>query len=185
MRLNWKQWDVYFLLIIFVSISSVFLLNYIVDPLWCFDHSIVIGHYQSGFDERQQKTNWLTFHDVDFDTVIFGDSRVTNLDPHWIAGQAFNYSSSSMKPTEFPEYLRYASERSKSPISVVVLGLSFHQTNSGSENTFENPEFYIEKSKSAGYRWKSLLSANLVFYSLNAIRTEQGKNQQSLYLRKG
>ncbi len=183
MQFNWKKWNIFVLLIFFLSISSVFLLNYFVDPLWCFNHSI-IGCYQRGFDERQQKTNWLTFHDVDFDTVIFGDSRVTYMDPQKMPNPAFNYSSSSMKPVEFPEYLRYASARSKSPISVVVIGMSFHQTNGSTENTFERPEFYIEKSKSIGYRWKSLLSAKLSFYSFSAIRAELEKDPHNLYIRK-
>ena len=33
--------------------------NYIVDPLWMFDHSNKFNQKQDGFDERQQKTNYI------------------------------------------------------------------------------------------------------------------------------
>ena len=185
MRFNWKKWNIFVLLLFFIFISPVISLNYIVDPMWSFNHSIVIGQRQAAFDERQQKTNWLTFHSEDFNTVIFGDSRVTYLEPHSMPSKAFNYSLSSMRPVEFPAYLSYASQRSKSPIDVVVLGLSFHQTNASNEMTYKKPEFYIKKSNELGYRLELLLSAKLALYSLELIKDKQKKSPQDFYLRKG
>ena len=152
--------------------SSIALLNYIVDPYWCFGHRIAIGKLQSGFDERQQKTNWLTFQGGDYDTLIFGSSRVTYLDTRDVPGKAYNYSSSSMKPIEFTDYAKHFIAKNKGPVRSIILGLSFFETNGKTKNTFDDPTNYIERASEAGFRYRSLLSFKLLKESISAIRND-------------
>lgn len=152
--------------------SLVALLNYIVDPYWCFDHKIIIGKLQGGFDERQQKTNWLTFQGGKYDTLIFGSSRVTYLDTRDVPGKAFNYSTSSMRPSEFSGYARHFQEANKATVKSIILGLGFFETNGATETTFEAPSSYIDKALEVGSRYKSLLNFYLLRQSLSAIKND-------------
>jgi len=153
-----------------ILIVPIPLLNYLVDPYWCFNHEILIGRYQAGFDERQQKTNFLTFNNHAYDTFIFGNSRVTYTDPRDVPGKAFNFSTSSMRSSEFLPYLRFASERNPQTISTVILGVSFYETNEATPETFSPPEYYIERSASFGYRYRTLFSMSLFRRSLSNIK---------------
>jgi hypothetical protein len=165
--------------------SFVAILNYIVDPFWCFEHEVPFGRYQAMFDERQQKTNYLAFREVDFDTVILGNSRVTYMDPRSIPGRTFNYSASSMKPYEFLPYLRFAARRSASPLNTIILGISFVDTNAQFRPTFDSPEEYIARATSWGFRYKSLLNVELLRYSVASIRRELQGSYHDSYLREG
>ncbi len=150
----------------------VALFNYMVDPLWCFDHYWPFGRYQTAMNERQQKTNYLTFHYVSCDTLVLGSSRLLPLDPEDIPGQVFNYSFGAGLPVEFPAYARYAQERSSKPIERVILGLSFFETNLSEKRAFASPEMYIQESKSLFYRYRTLLSLRVLRYAFfNAKRT--------------
>lgn len=159
--------------------------NYIVDPFWCFEHEVPYGRYQTGFDERQQKTNYLAFREVDFDTVIFGNSRVTYMDPRTVPGRAFNYAVSSMQLREYLPYLQFVAFRNTSHLDTVILGMSFHQTNANSELSYETPEEYIAKASSSGFRYKSLLSIELLRNSIASIRREYRGDYHNVYIREG
>ena len=180
---RWKRWCCVVLLYVSVFLGIVVIVNYCVDQLWCFDHPISCGRYQTGFEERQQKTNWLTFHYSDFDTIVIGDSRLTYLDPFYLPGKAFNYSASSLKAWEYPEYLEYFAERNKFPVNRVILGFSFFQTNRSFQDGHERPSWYIENAKSPGYRYRSLVDMSLFVYSLKAIKRDFTGDIQDQYLR--
>ncbi|NLM70994.1 MAG: hypothetical protein GX181_03400 [Synergistaceae bacterium] len=155
-----------------ILIVPVPLLNYMVDPYWCFDHEILIGRYQTGFDERQQKTNFLTFNNHAYDTLILGNSRVTYTDPRDVPGNAFNFSTSSMRSSEFLPYLRFISEGDTKPIITMVLGLSFAETNGANPGSFSHPEEYVKNAALPGYRYRTLFSMSLLRRSLSNIKRD-------------
>ena len=84
--------------------------NYIVDPLWMFDHSNKFNQKQDGFDERQQKTNYIYFKSKGyFDGILLGSSRATFVNQNDFKNMnIFNYSSSSMQPFEYKGYIDFA-----------------------------------------------------------------------------
>ncbi len=169
-----------------ILIVPIPLLNYLVDPYWCFDHEIPIGRYQTGFDERQQKTNFLTFNKGAFDTLILGSSRVTYTDTRDVPGRAFNFATSSMRSTEFLPYLRFASERNAQPFSTVILGVSFYETNEANSETFSPPKEYMEKAASPGYRYRKLFSMSLLRRTLSNIMLDLlAKDRNDSYKREG
>ena len=81
--------------------------NYIVDPLWMFDYSNKFNQKQDGFDERQQKTNYIYFKSQgNFDGILLGSSRATFVNQNdFIDMNIFNYSSNSMQPFEYKGYI--------------------------------------------------------------------------------
>ena len=113
MKSFWRRRILMIIGMAFLVCFFVALPNYIVDPFWCFQHSILFGRYQTMFDERQQKTNYLAFREVDFDTVILGNSRVTYMDPRNVPGRAFNYAVSSMQLYEYLPYLQFVADSYK------------------------------------------------------------------------
>jgi hypothetical protein len=175
---------------IFVTLTTtaffcclVAVVNYAVDPLWCFNHPVLIGRYQNGFDERQQKTNWLTFHDVSYDTLILGSSRVAYLDPRCVPGKAFNYAASSMRPEEFPGYADYIKTKNSRPVETVILGLGFFETNASMKKS-KNPSWYIRQANSFS-RYTSLFTGNLLNISVNAIKRDLRGNIHGSYFYDG
>ncbi len=161
----------------------VALINYSVDPLWCFNHRVPIGKYQNGFDERQQKTNWLTFHNVSYDTLILGSSRVAYLDPRCVPGQAFNYATGSMRPEEFLKYADYFKKRNSSPVKNIILGLSFFETNASMEST--SPSWHIDRANSLFFRYTTLFTGNIINKSINAIKRDLKRDIHGTYLYEG
>jgi len=45
-------------------------INFFMDPLWCFSLSHRFNQKQDDFNERQQKTNYITFHDFNYPGII-------------------------------------------------------------------------------------------------------------------
>ncbi|MCF4151115.1 hypothetical protein L2W58_04805 [Dethiosulfovibrio sp. F2B] len=180
---GWKSFLLVTLLTATAFCGTVAGINYMVDPLWCFDHEVLLGKNQPMFDERQQKTDWLTFHDVDYDTLIFGNSRVSYLDSREVPGRAFNYSCGSMRSTEYLDYAKYAKEIQGGSIKCILLGVSFYDTNMAIKTTFKDSSWYIDRANSVGFRYRSLLSLNLMLYSLEAIKRDADKNTHDAYFR--
>ena len=185
MKNFWKSRSILIIFSAAIVLSVVLLINYTIDPFWSFQHVVPIGRYQPMFDERQQKTNYILFRDLNFDTVIFGNSRVTYMNPLTVPGSAFNYSASSMKPDEFLPYLRFVASKSLSPIKKVILGLSFVDSNATSRPAFDPPELYIRKAQSWGFRYKSLANLALLRYSLGCVQRDFSGNYHDSYVRSG
>ena len=186
MKIFYKKRVLQIFVVAVILIVPIPLLNYLVDPYWCFDHEILIGRYQAGFDERQQKTNFLTFNKGAFDTLILGSSRLTYTDTRDVPGRAFNFATSSMRSKEFLPYLRFASERNAQPFSTVILGLSFYETNEANLETFSPPEEYIKNAASPGYRYRTLFSMSLLRRTLSNIMLDLlAKDRNNLYEREG
>ena len=183
MKIFWKRRAIQILASAFLLTLPVALVNFIVDPYWCFHHEIPIGQYQKGFDERQQKTNFLAHNTFDFDTILLGNSRVSYTDPLSVPGRAFNYSTSSMRSWEFLPYLTFAASRSPSPISTVVLGLSFADASMRGASSFDPPEEYVAKARSFGFRYKNLFDLKLFRRSISYILQERRGLERDDYVR--
>ena len=146
------------------------IVNYIIDPLWCFNKNIAFGENQDGFNERQQKTNKITFTPFDYDTLIIGSSRTTYINQNDFEGtHAFNYACSNMDPYEYNGYIEYAKKINKKPFKKIIIGVDFFRTNEKNPSQFENPIFYINKSNSFLYRLKNLISLDALRFSLGNV----------------
>ena len=127
-----------------------------IDPLWLFDHAHPYNSIQAGFNERQQKTNHLTFTKQQYSSLVLGSSRVTYIDQQEFSpGPTYNYAVNNMLPYEYADYIDYAVQCNGQDFEVIYIGLDFYTTNRNLTlpNRFEDPSFYIQAANKFGYRF--------------------------------
>jgi len=162
-------------------LALVALFNYLMDPLWCFDHCNRWNGRQIGFNERLQKTNLVTFRDFPYRSLLIGSSRVAALNQNDFTGAgAFNYAAATMIPAEYGEYIRYARERRGRDFETILIGMDFFGSNASYKKTFEAPERYFETSNSFLYRYRMLLTGDTLSYSVSNLKAN-GKQVRGTY----
>lgn len=169
--MQYKRWFYLTLLIILIPLLSCGAFNYYIDPLWNFNHANQYNLIQMPFNERQQKTNYITFHEFDYDTLILGSSRTTYIDQNDFKGhKAYNYAVSNMLMDEYYDYIEYAKKMRGQDFEYIIIGLDFMATNKNIPREFEAPSFYINNTNQFGYRYSTLISLDTLKYSLQNYR---------------
>jgi hypothetical protein len=154
--------------------APILTFNYIVDPLWLFQHENEWNSIQQGFNERQQKVNKLTYSNKSYDALLLGSSRSTYVNQHHFQGlNVFNFAVSSMYIEEYKGYLDYAKKLNGKPIDYVFLGLDFFATNKYRQIENQAPSFFIDQTNSYLYRFKSLASFETLGKSLEVYRSSK------------
>lgn len=171
--MNAKKWIKIFTLLSIMGIGVVGGINYLIDPLWNFTHKFSYNNKQKGFDERQQKTNYINCRDIDnYDGVLLGSSRTTHIhQTDFDNMNIFNYASSSMRPYEYKGYIDLFKRKKQKELKYIIIGADFYGITKPIDVKFEEPEFYINKTESLGYRYKMLFSLDGLKKSLKNIRT--------------
>lgn len=144
-------------------------INYIFDPLWMFDHSNKLNQKQEGFDERQQRTNYIYFKsEAKFDGILLGSSRATFVNQNdFVNMNIFNYASSSMQPFEYKGYIDFAKKVKGQDLKYIIIGSDFYGSGIPKDVKFEKPEFYINNTLNFAY--KSLFSFDVIKKSIKNI----------------
>jgi hypothetical protein len=156
-----KKWLIATLILILLPLAALAGFNYYIDPLWNFDHANPYNGIQASFDERQQKTNYVTFNDFNYNALILGSSRTSYIDQNDFYGcKAYNYAVNNMLMEEYQGYVDYARQKKGSSFDYIFLGLDFFTTNRNLklDNQFNPPAYYIGQANTRGYRYKTLLS---------------------------
>lgn len=158
--MNAKKWIKIFMLLSIIGIGIVGGINYLIDPLWNFTHKFSYNNIQKGFDERQQKTNYINCRDIDnYDGVLLGSSRTTHIhQTDFDNMNIFNYASNSMRPYEYKGYIDFFKRKKLKELKYIIIGADFFDISKPIDVMFEKPEFYINKTESLGYRYKMLFS---------------------------
>ncbi|WDP88918.1 MAG: hypothetical protein HUN04_03895 [Desulfobacter sp.] len=149
---------------LFFCLSSIFLLNWAVDPLWyCGGNKI--GDHNYGFDERIAKTNLLLTKLDKVDAIIFGSSVTTVLNPNLIKGyNCFNLSFSAGQIEEFLAFAKYLKKRGLNPKKIFVeVNFSFAKPNKTSI-----PEFILKDQNPPGLV-SSYLSFDALMFSIKTL----------------
>ena len=182
--MNTKQWiKIWFL--ISSSIPFIILFNYVVDPNWTFAHANILNSKQKGFNERQQKTNFIYFNGLqDYDGLLLGSSRSTYINQNDFDGlNIYNYALNSMFPSEYKEYIAFAKKVKGRNFKYIIIGMDFFGTNAKTESLeFETPQFYIANTQSPYYRYKMLFSYDTAKFSLKNIKNVY-RDSQHFYRR--
>lgn len=84
-----------------------------------------------------------------------------------VGHKAYNYSVSGMLMEEYNGYTEYAKLKNGGDFDYIVIGLDFFVTNKNLklENEYHPPSYYINQANGFGYRYKLLLSADILEYS--------------------
>lgn len=141
--------------------------NYYIDPLWNFNHKNDYNTYQIGFDERQQKTNYITSRPFNYDSLLLGTSRVTYMDQtQFKENNVYNYSLSELHINEYGPFIEYAKKQKKSPFDKIYMELYFESFRKG-ESRFKDPNLFFENSENPFYRYTSLFSYSTMKRSID------------------
>lgn len=154
------------LIIIFISY-----INYIVDPLWLFNHSNKLNQKQGSYDERQLKTNYLYYRlKNNFDGILLGSSRATYINQNDFENmKIFNYSSGAMQPYEYKYYIDFAKKIKGEDLKYIIIGSDFFGTKTIDKKFRINPNEYINNTVYTN-RYKFLLSIDTFNKSISNIR---------------
>jgi len=184
--MSYKKWLISALGLILLPLLAIAGFNCYIDPLWNFNHANRCNTIQASFDERQQKTNRVTFGKFDYDTLILGSSRVTYISQYDFAGhRAYNYSVSNMLLDEYYDYVEYAKLKNGRDFDYIIIGLDFYNTNRNLKREFHEPSFYINKANELAYRYKTLLSTDVLKYAVQNFKaSRQGVPQNFAYDRR-
>ena len=164
-----------FLRVVFISSFSIIFLvvsvNYIVDPLWLFNHSNRLNQKQGSYDERQLKSNYLYFKlKQNFDGILLGSSRATYVDQNdFVNMNIFNYSSGAMQPYEYKFYIDFAKKVKGKDLKYIIIGSDFFGTIALDKNIRINPDKYTKNITDLN-KYKSLFSINTFNKSISNIR---------------
>lgn len=174
----YKKWFVITLIIILLPLGALAAFNYYIDPLWNFRHSNPYNRIQTSFDERQQKTNFVSCGDFNYDALILGSSRTSYISQNDFTGcRAYNYAVNNMLMEEYKGYTDYARQKHGGSFKYIFVGLDFFTTNRNLQldNTFNPPSYYIARTNDFAYRYKTLFSTDVLKYSLqNYQNSRQG-----------
>jgi hypothetical protein len=163
--MTYKNWLYQTLLSLLLILFLVILINYFNDPLWVSDRDNFFNQKQKGFNERQQKSNKIFFTKEKYDSVMVGNSKVTYINQNQFkSGNLFNYAVSDMRPEEYYDYIEFFKEKNGDP-KYIILGIDFSSCLKRNIK-IQDPQFYIQNSKSPFYQYKQLLSYNTLIYSL-------------------
>lgn len=166
-----KKWIKINLFLLLGLLLTVSILNYTVDPFWCFEHQNNLNQYQKATNERQQKANYIYFTSKQYDTILLGSSRTTHMNRHAFKGMnVFNFSASSMRPQEYKTYIDFVIHDAKQPIQNIIIGTDFFGYLSSGRFICDNPSSIVRATKSPFYRWKLLFSYNTLSNTFKNIR---------------
>jgi hypothetical protein len=150
----------------------VFSINYFVDPANFFSHEHALNKWRISFDERLQKTAYLTnkLNVDDVDTLLFGSSRNTYYDQSNFEGMSvFNYSVSNGNPKEYLTFLGYAKSLKGESFDNILLALDFVGYGLNEKND-ESNALLIENIQTSYFLTK-YLSTDMFIHSLKTLKS--------------
>ena len=182
--MNGKTWIRVFVLTFFALATPVVVINYTIDPLLNFSHTNALNRKFEGFNERQQKTNYILNHHARYEGIILGSSRTTFINQNDFAGmQLFNYASSAMWPFEYQGYIDYVRQLKGGALKAVVIGGDFYGIMEPLKIEFEKPESYIARALDPLDPFRNLLSIDTFKYSLRTLRLNLRSKYRMYYER--
>jgi len=181
--MDYKNWVKKFSIISILGIFFIVFINFIIDPLWIFSHKSNFNKIQEGFDERQQKSNYVKNNGLkDIDGLLLGSSRSTFINQNdFYNMNIYNYALDSMYPFEYKGYIDFAKKIKGKDFKYIVIGADFYNTMLPKEKKFENPSFYIENTNSFIYKYKSFFSLDLLYKSLLNLKSSLFNNKLPIY----
>lgn len=162
------------MLFVFVSIGII-AINFINDPLLCFNYPNQFNTKRILFNERQQKVNYALHNKFDYDSLLIGSSRVAVINPDDFIGlNAYNFSAAGMTPMEFNDFIEFAKKVNGRDFKYIIIGLDFLGTNENYYNRATvKPQHYIEAAEDPLYRFKTLLSIRTLSFSLKNLSAQR------------
>ena len=167
-NINAKKWIKNFILISIVILVTVFIINFIKDPMMLTPFSTKINRHAKIVNERQQKINYITYNNTDYNGVIIGSSRATYLNPNFFNPdkKIYNLSYNGGILPEYKSFLDYFVKENDNEVKYIYFGIDFFQTVTAYKD-YDSAQNYVKNTEDNLYRIKTLISDDCLSYSLN------------------
>jgi len=186
--MNVKKWLLYTGSIVVFSLGSVFLVNYVVDPLWMYSFDNRFNSMQYSMDDRQLKTNKFYFRpEPEIDTLLIGSSRTSYIsEKAFKDNKVFNFAEDNLCLFEIKGTIEAAKQIHGKDFDTIIIGFDFFGSSKGGwikEQKIKRPSqlIYLEKASKPFYRFKSTLSFNTLKYSLINVKRYVTKRARITY----
>ncbi len=180
-----KKWIVVYIAFLFLFVSIIGVINYIIDPHWSFSHKNSLNQFQFPFNERQQKSNMVYFSGLKrYDGLLIGSSRTTFINQNdFYNMNIYNYALDSIYPFEYERYIEFAKESHGGDFKYIIIGADFYNTKKPKDIKFKNPDHYISNTKRFLYRYIMLFSLDTLKKSIENIEANISKKSPIYYSR--
>jgi hypothetical protein len=142
---------------------------------------------QSGFNERLQKSAYLTYSDTNqYNGVLLGSSRTTYYNSNdFLNKKIFNYSVSGIYPYEYGEFIDYLKKIKHQPtLEYIVLGVDFYGSQAQRKSKNKTVFTFRELEDKYTFIFKSLFNLKTLSHSLkNLKRWARNKTGNRSYTR--
>lgn len=172
--MNYKSFVFKILSIVFIVVFSAASFIYFIDPMWTFGHKHKYNDVQTVINERQQKTNQIKFLPFEYDTLLIGSSRSTYINEHEFSGMnVFNYAVSNISIQEYSSFIEYAKSERGREFDTIIIGLDFFKSSIKESSAKLSIDQYATEANKPFYRYKNLLSYDLLEYSWQNFKTSR------------
>ncbi|MFC4402953.1 hypothetical protein [Gracilibacillus xinjiangensis] len=165
--MSYKSFNIIFLVIILLGLGSVAGFNFFIDPLWTFQHNHKYNDVQVNINERQLKVNQIHFSkDFDYDTLLLGSSRTTYIHPGDFENMdVYNFAASDLSFKEYKSMIDFAKKEKGSEFERIIIGVDFNKSSMEQSAEDLTLDEYIDNATSPFYRYKNLLSLDVLNYA--------------------
>lgn len=161
-----KSFTITTLVLIAVCLLPIAVFNYLIDPMWTFGSNNKYNQVQTVINERQQKTNYLYFNNDQYDTLLIGSSRATYINQNEFSNRkVFNYAVADLSFKDYNHMIEFAKAQKGFNVDTIIIGVDFFKTSIAQTSADSNFDTYIDQAKEPFYRYKSLLSLDVLDYS--------------------
>lgn len=166
--MNKRKFVKFTLVYIFFITLFVISINFIVDPLYNWGVLKTFDFKKPDFDERIQKTNYLSNIDNNYDAVLIGNSRSTylNTKDFDLGVRVFNYSVNAMSVYEYEQVLQNFIKLTGTTPKMVLIGVDPFNF---SGQDIEMLRMALNSSRELSSRVKNLLSFDVLDFSVQTI----------------
>lgn len=139
------KWIKLYIFIPTFIILFIFSFNFIIDPYSMTSYNVLNIPNKFARDDRQEKVTKLYVSDS-YDNIIFGSSRVYNINPlvisKYLGGTSYNAGVGTARIEDYLGFLLYLERIQKLPKNI-ILGLDFYSFNP----TFETNTYFLKSSE--------------------------------------
>jgi hypothetical protein len=168
---SYRSFSITFIIITILTLGSVATFNFLMDPLWTFNHSHPYNDIQTVIDERQQKVNQIHYSPFNYDTLLIGSSRSTYINPKDFHDMdVYNFSASDLSFKEYKSFIDYAKKEKGSSFNRIIIGVDFFKSSIPQSNKDLTLDNYIKKREEPLYRFQNLISLDVLEYSKKNFR---------------
>lgn len=175
--MNDKKFTWIVLIIFSIMTFGVVGFNFWIDPMWHFAHSHEFNDVQITINEREQKTAELLFQNEEYDTILLGSSRSTYISPKSFEDwNVYNFSASNLSIREYESMIQFADNISKQPVERYIFGVDFFKSSEKEASSSSSLTEFEKKVEAPFYRAKTLLSLDLLDYSIKNFEFSRDNN---------